>query len=103
MDEMQFNALKKSAPEMRLRKTKTKLKALKEELPVLGEVDMANETRAIRTTIIIIEAEIDSPPLIGRQTLDALGMLLIDETSGLKRPNKIKTVKQEIATTSKKV
>ena len=37
------------------------------------------------------------PPLIGRETLEAPGMLLIDETGGLKTPNKnIRNVKHQI-------
>ena len=99
MDESQFKKLQKHAPEMKLRDTKIKLKALT-ELPVLGaaDVEMSNETRTVRTTIIVIKGKIDSPPLIGRQTIDALGMPLIDATSGLKSPNKIKTVKQREST-----
>ena len=49
---------------------------------------MSNETRTVSTTMLVIEGKIDSPPLIGRQTLEALGMLLIDVTGGLKSPNK---------------
>ena len=80
---------------MKLRDTKIKLKALT-ELPVLGaaDVEMSNETRTVRTTIIVIKGKIDSPPLIRRQTLDALGMLLIDASGGLKSPYKIKIVNE---------
>ena len=96
MDESQSKKLQKQAPEKKLRDTKIKLTALKEELPVLGTADdeMSNETRTVRTTIIVIEGKIDSPPLIRRQTLDVLGMLLIDATDGLINLNKIKTVKR---------
>ena len=90
MDESQFANLREQAPELTIKDTNVKLKALKEELPVIGEVDveMSNETRTVSTTMLVIEGKIDSPPLIGRQTLEALGMLLIDVTGGLKSPNK---------------
>ena len=46
MDEEQFKAIKQRLPEIQLSKTKIKLKALKEELPVLGEIEieMSNNT-----------------------------------------------------------
>ena len=92
MDESQFKKLQTNASEMKLRETKIKLKALREELPVHGaaDVEMSNETRIVRKTIIVTKGKIVSPPLIGRQTLDALGILLIDATSCLKNPNKSK-------------
>ena len=49
---------------------------------------MSNQTRSINTTIMIIQGTIDSPPLIGRKTLEELGMLIIDATGQLKTPNK---------------
>ena len=89
MNESQFANLQKQAPELKIKATKIKLKALK-ELPVIGEVDveMSNETLTVPTSIIVIKGKIESPPLIGRQTLEALGMLLIDVTGSLKSPNK---------------
>ena len=82
MDESQFAKFQKQAPDLKIKATKIKLKVLKEELPVIGEVDveMSNETRTVPTSIIVIKGKIDSPPLIGRQTREALGMLLIDVT-----------------------
>lgn len=50
---------------------------------------MSNQTRTVSTTILIIKGKIDSPPLIGRQTLEVLRMLLIGVTGGLKSPNKV--------------
>ena len=98
MDEKQFRQLQKQAPEITLQNTKIKLKALKEELPVIGEakINMSNQSRNIDTTIVVIHGKIDSPPLIGRKTLEDLGMLLIDETGGFKQPNKeVKVVRKE--------
>ncbi|CAB4015552.1 Hypothetical predicted protein [Paramuricea clavata] len=100
MDESQFAHLREQAPELKIKNTKIKLKALKEELPVIGEVnvEMSNATRTVSTTMLIIKGKIDSPPLIGRQTLEALGMLLIDVTGSLKSPNKtVKAVNKQQA------
>ena len=99
MDESQFSDLQGKAPEIRLQSTMLKLKALKEALPVTGEakIDMSNANRRVQTTIIVMRGKIDSPPLIGREILEALGMLLIDETGGLKTPNKnIRNVKHQM-------
>ena len=75
---------------MTIKPSKIKLKALKEDLPVIGEVDViiVNQTRSVSTTTVIVKGQIDSPP-IGRATLEDLGMVMIDETGGLKSPNKI--------------
>ena len=46
---------------------------------------------------IIIHGRIDSPPLIRRETMKALGILFIYETGGLKNPNmNILNVKHQI-------
>lgn len=75
---------------MEIKDTKIKLKTLRGELPVVGEADviMSNQTRSVNTTIVIIQGTIDSPPLIGRKTLEELGMLIIDATGQLTTPNK---------------
>ncbi|KAK3745369.1 hypothetical protein QZH41_001398 [Actinostola sp. cb2023] len=98
MDEQQLNILQEKAPEVKLKPSKVKLKALKEDLPVIGEADVIieNQTRTVYTTIVIIKGKIDSPALLGRETLEELGMVLIDTTGGLKSPNKsIKNVNQQ--------
>ena len=61
MDENRFETLRKQAPELKIKDTHAKLNALKEELPVIGEVDveMSNETRTVATTMLIIEGKID--------------------------------------------
>ncbi|KAK3753779.1 hypothetical protein QZH41_014237, partial [Actinostola sp. cb2023] len=98
MDEQQLKILQEKAPEVKLKPSKVKLKALKEDLPVIGEADVIieNQTRTVYTTIVIIKGKIDSPALLGRETLEELGMVLIDTTGGLKSPNKsIKNVNQQ--------
>ena len=90
MDEYQFHTLLKNNPGIELKKSKVKLKTLKEDLPVLGEcsVLMENETRITADKLIIIRGRIDSKPLLGRRTLEDLGMVKFDTTGGLKEPNR---------------
>jgi hypothetical protein len=85
MDEEQFDRLQKARSEIRLKKSRTKLRALLQDIPVLGEcsVTIRNQTRQTRTRIIVIRGKMDSLPLIGRPTLSNLGMVLIDETGNL--------------------
>ncbi len=83
MDEHQFWKFQQ-APEVQLKDTKTRLTALKEELLVLGRatVEMSNAARtAVHTIIIVVAGKVDSS-FIRRQTLEMLGMLLVDETGG---------------------
>jgi hypothetical protein len=78
LDEHQFWKFQQ-APEVQLKDRKTRLTALKEELPVLGKatVEMSNAARTVHTTIIVIAGKINSP-FIRRQTLEMLGIPLID-------------------------
>ena len=96
MDEYQFKKLLRKAPNLELHDIQIKLKTLTEDLPVLGECDVAmeNKTRKTQATIAVIQGKIDSLPLLGRQTLEDLGMIKFDATGGLKGPNrdKIKTI-----------
>ena len=75
---------------MALQESTIKLKALNHDLPIMGEctVKLENQTRAITATIVVVKGKLDSLPLLGRPSLDELGMLKIDETGGLKEPNK---------------
>ena len=91
MDEYQFKSLLQQIPEeTELLKTRMKLKTLTEELPVMGEcsVTMENETRKAEATIAVIKGKIDSYPLLGRKTLEDLGMVTFDATGRLKEPNR---------------
>lgn len=51
-------------------------------------VQIENQTRETKATIVVIKGKIDSLPLLRRPSLDVLGMLKIDETGRLKEPNK---------------
>ena len=90
MDEHQFRKLQTERPEMTLQESTIKLKALNHDLPIMGEctVKLENQTRVITAAIVVVKGKIDSLPLLGRPSLDELGMLKIDETGGLKEPNK---------------
>ena len=85
MGEEQFDRLQKARSEIRMKKSRTKLRALLKDIPVLVEcsVTIRNQTRQTRTRIIVIRGKMDSLPLIGRPTLSNLGMVLIDETGNL--------------------
>ena len=90
MDGHQFKKLKEKAPNVTLKRSAIKLKALTEDLPVMGEVDVfiSTQTHTVSTTTVIIKGKIDLPPLTGRQTLEDLGMVLIDPAGRLKSPEK---------------
>lgn len=90
MDEYQFRKLQTERPNMALQESTVKLKALNHDLPIMGEctVKLENPTRAITATIVVVKGKIDSLPLLGRPSLDELGMLKIDETGRLKSPTK---------------
>ena len=93
MDEYQFRKLQTQRPEMALQESKIKLNALNHDLPIMGEctVTIENKTRETEAILVVVQGKIDSLPLLGRPSLDELGMLKIDETGGLKEPNKADT------------
>jgi hypothetical protein len=102
MDEEQFDRLQNARSEIRLKKSRTKLRALLQDIPALGEcsVTIRNQTRQTRTRIIVIRGKMDYFPLIGRATLSNLGMVFIDETGNLEnsRENDTHKVKKTDAT-----
>lgn len=55
----------------------------------MGKCTVTIESKAI---LVVVQGKIDYLPLLGRPSLDELGMPKIDETGGLKEPNK--TVKK---------
>ena len=98
MDKYQFRKLQTQRPEMTLQESMIKLKALSHDLPIMGECTMKLEKqkRAITSAIVVVKGKIDSLPLLGRPSLDELGMLKIDETGRLKEPDKaVKKIKNE--------
>jgi len=90
MDEYQFRELQTKRPEMALQESTIKLKALNHDLPIIGEctVKIENQTRETEAAIVVVKGKIDSLPLLGRPSLDELGMLKIDETGRLKNQTK---------------
>ena len=89
MDEHQFNELLRTTPEIELQDTHIKLKTLTEDLPVMGKcnVTLENQTWKTRAKIAVIQGKIESLPLLGRQTLEDLGMIKFDAKGRLKQPN----------------
>ena len=88
MDEYQFKQLQQQAPQhVEIKDTKIKLKTLREGLREADFI-VSNQTRSVDTTIVIIQGTIDSLPLIGRKTLEELGVLIIDASGQLTTPNK---------------
>lgn len=76
-------------PEIALQESKVQLKVLNHDLPIMGKCTVTIESKAI---LVVVQGKIDYLPLLGRPSLDELGMPKIDETGGLKEPNK--TVKK---------
>lgn len=98
MVEYQFWKLQTERPGMALKESTIKLKVLNHNLPIMGECTMKleNQMRTITTTIVVVKWNTDSLPLLERSSLDELGMLKIDESGRLKRPNKaIKKIENE--------
>ena len=97
-DECQFRQLETERPEMAPQESTIKLKALNRDLPIMGEctVKLENQARAITAPIVVVKRKIDSLLLLGRPSLDELGMLKIDETGELKEPNNaVKKIENE--------
>lgn len=76
-------------PEIALQESKVQLKVLNHDLPIMGKCTVTIESKAI---LVVVQGKIDYLPLLGRPSLDELSMPKIDETGGLKEPNK--TVKK---------
>ena len=51
-------------------------------------VTIENETWITQAPLVIVEGKINSLPLLGRTTLEELGMMKIDVKGRLKEPNK---------------
>ena len=82
MDEHQYRALlHRSKYNMNLQRSQTKLRTLKNDLPIKGEFEavLRNQTCGKRTKFLVIKGKINSPPLISKNTLMELGMLQIKE------------------------
>ena len=97
MDEEQFKELKREARDTKLEQTNVKLKTLTEDLTVIREchMTMENDTRCTKTSIAVVKEKIDSYPLLGRKTLEDLGMVKFDAIGRLNEPNRgIKSVSQ---------
>eukprot|EP00794_Sanderia_malayensis_P020867 gene20867-22919_t len=112
MDEHQFKALAhRTSGNLRLESCHTKLNTLQGNQLVKGEFHtiLRNETRGTETKFIVVYGRIKSAPLIGKKTLETLGMIQIQpdgslgERNDLKIPIKnIKSVRKENSTKKEK-
>ena len=82
LDEHQFKALtNRASTKPTLASSRTKLNTLQSELSVKGELTatIRNKTCGTVARFIVVKGRINSPPLIGKDTLQELGMLQIRE------------------------
>ena len=96
MDEFQFRALQqhRSAKDLGLQNSKVKLQTLQNECPIKGKFNavIRIKTCGVRSRFVVVKGRINSPPLISKTTLAALGMLQIrhdgsfDESNHLRIP-----------------
>ena len=86
MDEYQFKALKHRSQEIKeLEPSRDTLKTLQSDLTVKGEFTaiLRNKNRGTESKFLVIQAKMDSPPLLSKNTLLKLGMLKIDPQGAL--------------------
>ena len=91
--EYQYRALQhRSEYDMELHKSQTKLRTLRNDLPVKGVFNaiLRNQTCVKRTKFLVIEGRINSPPLISKNTLIELGMLQIKEDGSFATENEMR-------------
>eukprot|EP00794_Sanderia_malayensis_P021364 gene21364-23444_t len=93
MDEHQFKALAhRTSGNLRLESSHTKLNTLQGNLLVKGEFPtiLRNETRGTETKFIVVYGRIKSAPLIGKKTLETLGMIQIQPDGSLGERNDLR-------------
>ena len=101
MDEHQYKALvNRSNDKLKLEPCDIKLSALQTDLEVKGKfhTTVQNETRGVRTKFIVVKGKIKSPPLLGRETSIALGMMELRPNGTLKNTNELKADKVQKVT-----
>lgn len=90
MDEHQFKAFThRTHDKPILANSNVKLRTLQHKLEVKGEFEtvIRNETCGKLTKFVVVSGRIQSPPLISKETLTALGMLKIQPDGNLAEPN----------------
>ena len=93
MDEHQYKAfVHRAGNEQKLLKSKVQLTALQNELPVKGEFNtvVRNNTRGVKTKIIVVHGRMNSPPILSKNTLQELGMLEIRSDGSLGEINHLR-------------
>ena len=92
MDEHQFKAfVHRSSDSPVLQPSNVKLYTLQHKLDVKGEfrATIRNDTCGRLVTFVVVFGRIKSPPLIGKETFIALGMLKIQPNGSLAEPNSL--------------
>lgn len=92
MDEHQFKALQnRSSRKLTLEPSRTKLNTLQSKLMVKGKLKaiIRNKTCGGISRFIVVKGNINSPPLIGKETLLELGMLQIRGDASFAEVNEI--------------
>ena len=98
MDEHQFKALiHRSNQQHTLEISQTQLNTLQSKLSVKGEFTtvIRNKTCGAVTRFIVVRGRINSPPLIGKETLVELGMLQIRPGGSLAERNDLRIERDE--------
>lgn len=93
LDEHQFKALtNRSSMKLALQPSRVKLSTLQSELPVKGEftATLRKQTRGAVARFVVVRGRINSPPLIGKITLQELGMLQIREDGSFAETNDLR-------------
>ena len=93
LDEHQFKALTNHAnTKPTLTASRTKLNTLQSELSVKGELTatIRNNTCGTLARFVVVKGRINSPPLIGKDTLRELGMLQISGDGSFAETNELR-------------
>ena len=99
MDELQYiDYMSKTQEKPELMESKTKIRTLQNTIDILGEfvTTVRNQTRGIQTKFVVVNGNINSPPLLGQKTLSDLGMIKISEEGRFKEPNELRVSDEQV-------
>ena len=91
MDKYQFKALKRRTNIGELKPNYNRVKNTQGELSVKGEFEtiIRNKNRRFKTKFIVVRVHIDNLPLISRDMLIELGMMVVEPNGSLKETNEL--------------
>lgn len=93
MDEHQLNALvNRSKNKPALKPGKAKLSTQQQKLELKGEMrtTVRNETCGKLSRLVVVNGQLNSPPLLSREALKQLGMMKMQQDGELPKPNRFK-------------